>query len=57
MAKFRVVVTETQYYEVYVEAHTEEEAEDIAIDTYGEDGDIFQTELEATLIEEENEDE
>ena len=57
MAKFRVVVAETQYYEVYVEAHTEEEAEDIAIDTYGEDGDIFQTELEATLIEEENEDE
>lgn len=57
MAKFRVVVVETQYYEVYVEAHTEEEAEDIAIDTYGEDGDIFQTELEATLIEEENEDE
>ena len=57
MAKFRVVVTETQYYEVYVEAHTEEEAEDIAIDTYGEDGDIFQTELEAILIEEENEDE
>ena len=57
MAKFRVVVVETQYYEVYVEADTKDEAEDIAIDTYGEDGDIFQTELEATLIEEENEDE
>ena len=57
MAKFRVVVTETQYYEVYVEADTQEEAEDIAIDTYGEDGDIFQTDLEVTLVEEENEDE
>ena len=29
MAKFRVVVTETQYYEVYVEADTKDEAEDI----------------------------
>lgn len=57
MAKFRVVVAETQYYEVYVEADTQDEAEDIAIDTYGEDGDIFQTELETTLVEEENEDE
>jgi hypothetical protein len=57
MKKFRVVVAETQYYEVYVEANTEEEAEDIAIDTYGEDGDIFSTELDATLVEEENEDE
>ena len=54
MAKYRVVVTETQYYEVYVEANTEEEAEDIAIDTYGEDGDIFTTELNAILVEEEN---
>lgn len=57
MAKYRVVVTETQYYEVYVEADTQEEAEDIAIDTYGEDGDIFSTELETILVEEESEDE
>ena len=57
MKKFRVVIAETQYYEVYVEANTEEEAEDIAIDTYGEEGDIFSTELDATLVEEENEDE
>lgn len=57
MAKFRVVIAETQYYEVYVEADTQEDAEDLAIDTYGEDGDIFQTDIEATLIEEENEDE
>lgn len=53
MKKFRVIVTETQYYEVYVEANTKEEAEDIAMDTYGEDGDIFTTELDATLVEEE----
>lgn len=57
MAKYRVVVAETQYYEVYVEADTQEEAEDIAIDTYGEDGDIFTTELNTILVEEENEDE
>lgn len=57
MAKYRVVLTETQYYEVYVEADTQEEAEDIAIDTYGEDGDIFSTELETILVEEENENE
>ncbi len=57
MKKFRVVVAETQYYEVYVEANTEEEAEDIAIDAYGEDGDIFLTELDAKLVEEADEDE
>ena len=52
MAKFRVVIAEIQYYEVYVEADTEDEAEDIATDTYGEDGDIFLTELNTKLIEE-----
>jgi hypothetical protein len=57
MKKFRVVIAETQYYEVYVEANTEEKAEDLATDTYGEDGDIFLTELDAKLIEEVNEDE
>ena len=57
MKKFRVVIAETQYYEVYVEANTEEVAEDLATDTYGEDGDIFLTELDAKLIEEVNEDE
>lgn len=53
MAKFRVVVTETQYYEVYVEADTKDEAEDIAMNIYGEDGDIFSTQLDTTLVEEE----
>ena len=57
MKKFRVVIAETQYYEVYVEANTEEEAEDLATDTYGEDGDIFLTELDAKLVEEVNENE
>ena len=53
MAKFRVVLTETQYYEVYVEAETQEEAEDIAYDVYGEDGDIFSTNLNVVHVEEE----
>ena len=53
MKKFRVVVAETQYYEVYVEANTEEEAEDIAMGVYIEDGDIFSTQLDTTLVEEE----
>jgi hypothetical protein len=52
MAKFRVVVAETQYYEVYVEADTQEEAEDLATDVYGEDGDIFLTELNTKIVEE-----
>ena len=53
MKKYRVVVAETQYYEVYVEADTKEEAEEIAEDTYGCDGDIFSTDVNVTLIEEE----
>ena len=52
MSKFRVVVAETQYYEVYVKADTEDEAKDIAYDTYGEDGDIFSTITDTTYIEE-----
>lgn len=52
MPKFRAIVTETQYYEVYVEADNEEEAEEIAEDTYGCDGDIFSSIVETTQIEE-----
>jgi hypothetical protein len=52
MAKFRVVVTETQYYEVYVEADTKEEAEEIAEDIYGCDGEIFSTIVNTVFIEE-----
>ena len=43
MAKFRVLVSETQYYEMYVEANSQEEAEEIAEDTYGCDGEIYST--------------
>ena len=57
MAKYRVVIAETQYYEVYVEANTQDEAEDLATDTYGEDGDIFLTELDTKLVDGVNEDE
>jgi hypothetical protein len=57
MAKFRVVLKEIQTYEVYVEATTPSEAEDIACDIYGEDGDICDTEIELADIEEVNEDE
>ena len=53
MKKYRVTFMEIVYHEVYVEANTEEEAEDIATDNYGEDGDIFLTELETKLVEEE----
>lgn len=53
MAKYRVVLKEIQTYEVYVEAETPSEAEDIACDIYGEDGDIFNTDIEIADIEEE----
>lgn len=52
MSKFRVVVAETQYYEVYVEANTQDEAEDIAYDTYGAEGCIFSTISNTTYAEE-----
>lgn len=54
MKKYRVVVVESQSYEVYVEADSKEEAEEIAEDTYGCDGDIFSTFVDVVLIEEES---
>lgn len=57
MKKFKVVLKEIQTYEVYVEATTPSEAEDIACDIYGEDGDICNTEIELADIEEVNENE
>ena len=54
MAKYRVVVTVTEYYEVYVDAEDEEEAEDIAIENYG-DGELFNTLSDAISVEEETE--
>ena len=53
MKKYRVVVVESQSYEVCVEANTEEEAEEVAEETYGYDGDIFSTIVKVTHIEEE----
>ena len=55
MKKYRVVVTEIQSYEVYVDAPNDLIAEQIALNTYGNDGDIFNTDVEATEIEEETE--
>ena len=55
MAKFRVVVTETQSYEVYVEAENKAKAEEIAFYGYGEMGEIFQTDAEVVEIEEDAE--
>jgi hypothetical protein len=51
--RYRVVVTETQLYEVYVEADNREEAEEIALEEYGCEGDIFSTYADVTHIEEE----
>lgn len=53
MKKYRVVVAETQSYEVYVEAESEEKAEEIALNNYGELGEIFQTDAEVIDIAEE----
>lgn len=52
MAKYRVIVAVTEYYEVYVNAEDEEEAEDIACKNYF-DGELFNTLTDAVNIEEE----
>lgn len=54
MKKYRVVVIESQSYEVYVEADSKEEAEEIAEETYGCDGDIFSSAVEVVHVEEES---
>lgn len=53
--RYRVIVTETQSYEVYVEADNEDEAEEIALDEYGRKGDIFHTDANVVHIEEDEE--
>ena len=50
--KYRIIVTETQNYEVYVEADDIDEANEIAAEEYGCIGDIFSTFTEVVLIEE-----
>lgn len=54
MKKYRVVVVESQSYEVYVEANTEDEAEEIAEEIYGCDGDIFSSTVDVVHVEEES---
>ena len=49
--KYRVIVTETQSYEVYVEAPNDLIAEEVALKSYGSDGEIFNTDVEATVEE------
>ena len=51
--RYRVIVTETQCYEVWVNADNEDEAEEIAIEEYDCEGDIFSTYVDVTHIEEE----
>jgi hypothetical protein len=53
MKKYRVVVAITEYYEMYVNAEDEEEAEDIAIENYGCDGELFNTLSDVVSVEEE----
>lgn len=52
MKTFRVIVTVTEYYETYVNAEDEEEAEDIALENYF-DGEIFNTLSDVVSVEEE----
>lgn len=53
MARYRVIVAETQSYEVYVDAESKEKAEEIAFYNYGEVGELFKTDAEVISIEEE----
>jgi hypothetical protein len=52
MKKYKAIVTVTEYYEVYVDARDEEEAEDIALENYC-DGELFNTLSDISSIEEE----
>ena len=52
MKRYRVIVAVTEYYEVYVNAKDEEEAEDIACESYF-DGEFFNTLTDTVNIEEE----
>lgn len=54
MAKYRVVVAVTEYYETYVNAEDEEEAEDIALENYY-DGELFNTLSSVVSVEEDEE--
>ncbi len=49
---YRVVIAETQNYEVKVRATSAEEAQELAEECYGSEGDIFSTTTEVILSEE-----
>ena len=51
--KYRVTVSETQYYTLCVEADDQDEAEEIALEEYGCIGDIYSTLTNVEYIEEE----
>lgn len=53
MAKYRAVVALTEYYEVYVDAEDEEEAEGIAQETFMVEGALFNTLISEITVEEE----
>jgi hypothetical protein len=53
MKAYRVIVTETQTYEVHIEAENKDEAEEIALEEYGCRGDISSTLSNVVLVEEE----
>ena len=51
MAKYMVAVNETQTYEVFVEADTQDKAEELALECYGCDGEIGCTLTEILEVE------
>ncbi len=55
MKKYRVIVTETQSYEVFVKAKNEKVAEAIALEHYGSEGVVFNTTTNVVGVEEDEE--
>ena len=48
--KFRVVITESQNYEIFVEAENEDSAKEIAEENYGCDGTVTSTFVEVACV-------
>ena len=48
--KFRVIITESQNYEIFVEAEDEDSAKEIAEENYGCDGTVTSTFVEVACI-------
>ena len=51
MPKYKIAVNETQTYEVFVEADTQNEAEELALECYGCDGETGCTLTEILEVE------